>query len=100
MACKRSGVRSPLAPPNQSRCVLILLDFLQYDLLVPLIVPIWRRPIEGCGEAGAATGEAMLASIGASILKQLGFRDVSNVPGSWQAWKKARFPIEGGEKAA
>ncbi len=35
------------------------------------------------------------ASIGASILKQEGFRDVSNVPGSWQAWKKAKFSIEG-----
>ncbi|HBJ87547.1 MAG TPA: MBL fold metallo-hydrolase [Verrucomicrobiales bacterium] len=39
------------------------------------------------------------ASIGASILKQEGFEDVSNVPGSWQAWKKARFPVEkGGDK--
>ncbi len=36
------------------------------------------------------------ASIGASILKQEGFRCVCNVPGSWQAWKKANFPIEGG----
>lgn len=35
------------------------------------------------------------ASIGASILKQEGFQAVSNVPGSWQAWKKAKFPIEG-----
>ena len=35
------------------------------------------------------------ASIGASILKQEGFRCVCNVPGSWQAWKKAGFPIEG-----
>lgn len=40
------------------------------------------------------------ASIGASILKQEGFRTVANVPGSWQAWKKAKFPIEegGGEE--
>ena len=35
------------------------------------------------------------ASIGTSILKQEGFRCVCNVPGSWQAWKKAGFPIEG-----
>lgn len=34
------------------------------------------------------------ASIGASILKQEGFAEVSNVPGSWQAWRKAKFPIE------
>ena len=35
------------------------------------------------------------ASIGASILKQEGFRCVCNVPGSWQAWKKSGYPIEG-----
>lgn len=41
------------------------------------------------------------ASIGASILQQEGFKSVYNVPGSWQAWKKAGFPIAGkkqGEK--
>ena len=35
------------------------------------------------------------ASIATSILKQEGFADVSNVPGSWQAWKKAGLPIDG-----
>ncbi len=40
------------------------------------------------------------ASIGTSILKQEGFRCVCNVPGSWQAWKKAKFPIEGETKGA
>ncbi|MFN3846730.1 MAG: MBL fold metallo-hydrolase [Paracoccaceae bacterium] len=35
------------------------------------------------------------ASIASSILKQEGFADVSSVPGSWQAWKKAGLPIEG-----
>ena len=35
------------------------------------------------------------ASIAASMLKQEGFTCVSNVPGSWQAWKKAGFPIDG-----
>ena len=35
------------------------------------------------------------ASIATSILKQEGFADVSNVPGSWQAWKKAGYPIDG-----
>jgi hydroxyacylglutathione hydrolase len=35
------------------------------------------------------------ASIGASILKQEGFQSVNNVPGSWQAWKKAGFPVAG-----
>ena len=37
------------------------------------------------------------ASIGTSILKQEGFSCVCNIPGSWQAWKKAKFPIEGGK---
>lgn len=36
------------------------------------------------------------ASIGTSILKQEGFGCVCNIPGSWQAWNKAGFPIEGG----
>lgn len=35
------------------------------------------------------------ASLTASILKQEGFTKVYNVPGSWQAWKKAGYPIEG-----
>ncbi len=35
------------------------------------------------------------ASIGASILKQEGFPNSSNVPGSWKAWKKAGLPIAG-----
>ena len=38
------------------------------------------------------------ASIGASILKQEGFASVSNVPGSWQAWKRAGLPIAGQTK--
>jgi len=39
------------------------------------------------------------ASIGASILKQEGLTGVSNVPGSWQAWKKMEYPIEKPETA-
>lgn len=35
------------------------------------------------------------ASLAASMLKQEGFTDVRNIPGSWQAWKKAGFPVEG-----
>ena len=34
------------------------------------------------------------ASIAASILKQEGFEALWNVPGSWEAWKKAGFPQE------
>ena len=35
------------------------------------------------------------ASLAASILKQEGYTDVRNIPGSWQAWKKAGFEVEG-----
>ena len=34
------------------------------------------------------------ASIATSILKQEGFTQVNNVPGSWGAWKKADLPVE------
>lgn len=34
------------------------------------------------------------ASIASSLLKQAGFEDVKNVPGSWKAWIKAELPIE------
>jgi hydroxyacylglutathione hydrolase len=37
------------------------------------------------------------ASLAASILKQEGFSDVRNVPGSWQAWTKAGFPVADGK---
>jgi len=35
------------------------------------------------------------ASIATSILKQEGFGCVCNVPGSWQAWQQAGFPVDG-----
>ena len=41
-------------------------------------------------------GSGYRASIAASILKQEGFGCVCNVPGSWQAWKKAGLEVEGG----
>ena len=37
------------------------------------------------------------ASIAASILKEEGFDELWNVPGSWEAWKKAKFPVEGAD---
>ncbi len=43
------------------------------------------------------------ASTAASILKAEGFAEVSNVPGSWHAWKEADYPVErapANEKAA
>ncbi|RYD23709.1 MAG: MBL fold metallo-hydrolase [Verrucomicrobiaceae bacterium] len=40
-------------------------------------------------------GSGYRASIGASLLKREGF-DVSNVPGSWQAWKASGYPVAKG----
>jgi hydroxyacylglutathione hydrolase len=34
------------------------------------------------------------ASIAASLLQRDGFKNVRNMPGSWQAWKAAKFPVE------
>ncbi len=38
------------------------------------------------------------ASIATSILQQAGFGSVCNIPGSWQAWKEAGFPVEGDQQ--
>jgi hydroxyacylglutathione hydrolase len=40
-------------------------------------------------------GSGYRASIATSILKPQGFNDLWNVPGSWEAWKKLKLPIEG-----
>jgi hydroxyacylglutathione hydrolase len=42
-------------------------------------------------------GSGYRASIATSILKPEGFNELWNVPGSWEAWKKARFPVEGAD---
>lgn len=47
------------------------------------------------GPIAAYCDSGYRASIATSILKQEGFSDVSNVPGSWQAWNKAGLPIDG-----
>jgi hydroxyacylglutathione hydrolase len=39
-------------------------------------------------------GSGYRASIATSILKPLGFDELWNVPGSWEAWKKAKLPVE------
>ena len=38
------------------------------------------------------------ASIATGILQHAGFGCVCNIPGSWQAWQKAGFPVEGEHK--
>src|SRR4030095_15255092 len=40
-------------------------------------------------------GSGYRASIATSILKPFGFTDLWNVPGSWEAWQKAKLPVEG-----
>jgi hydroxyacylglutathione hydrolase len=42
-------------------------------------------------------GSGYRASIVTSILKPLGFTDLWNVPGSWEAWNKAKLPVEGAD---
>ncbi|PYL15829.1 MAG: MBL fold metallo-hydrolase, partial [Verrucomicrobia bacterium] len=42
-------------------------------------------------------GSGYRSSIAASILKPAGFKEIWNVPGSWEAWKKAKLPIEGAD---
>ncbi len=43
-------------------------------------------------------GSGYRASIAASILKKHDFEKVINIPGSWNAWTKAKLPVEGAEK--
>jgi hydroxyacylglutathione hydrolase len=42
-------------------------------------------------------GSGYRSSIAASILKQEGFDELWNVPGSWEAWKNAKLPVEGAD---
>src|SRR5467141_1624894 len=42
-------------------------------------------------------GSGYRASIATSILKRQGFNELWNVPGSWEAWKKAKLPVEGAD---
>ena len=42
-------------------------------------------------------GSGYRASIATSILKPEGFEKLWNVPGSWEAWKKAKLPVEGAD---
>jgi hydroxyacylglutathione hydrolase len=39
-------------------------------------------------------GSGYRASIATSIMKPEGFENLWNVPGSWEAWQKAGFPVE------
>jgi hydroxyacylglutathione hydrolase len=40
-------------------------------------------------------GSGYRASIATSVMKPEGFEKLWSVPGSWEAWQKAKFPVEG-----
>src|SRR5207244_8201034 len=42
-------------------------------------------------------GSGYRASIATSNLKPPAFKELWNVPGSWEAWKKAKLPVEGAD---
>ncbi|HVF10730.1 MAG TPA: rhodanese-like domain-containing protein [Abditibacteriaceae bacterium] len=44
-------------------------------------------------------GSGYRASIAASLLQKHGFKNVVNVPGSWNAWTKAGPPVEGDKES-
>jgi hydroxyacylglutathione hydrolase len=46
---------------------------------------------------GVYCGSGYRASLATSILKPKGFSDLWNVPGSWEAWKAAKLPVEGAD---
>ncbi|MBO0695979.1 MAG: MBL fold metallo-hydrolase [Verrucomicrobia bacterium] len=66
-----------------------------------IFVPDLAKGIDGLDRnkpTAVYCGSGYRASIATSILKPLGFTDLWNVPGSWEAWKKAKLPVEGAEK--
>jgi hydroxyacylglutathione hydrolase len=42
-------------------------------------------------------GSGYRSSIASSILKSAGFSELWNVPGSWEAWRAAKLPVEGAD---
>jgi hydroxyacylglutathione hydrolase len=42
-------------------------------------------------------GSGYRASLATSVLRPAGFSELWNVPGSWEAWKKAKLPVEGAD---
>src|SRR5438874_2207866 len=42
-------------------------------------------------------GSGYRASVATSIMEPAGFEKLWNVPGSWEAWKKAKLPVEGAD---
>lgn len=40
-------------------------------------------------------GQGYRASLATSLLRQQGFKNINNIPGSWKAWREAGFPVAG-----
>ena len=40
-------------------------------------------------------GSGYRASLATSLLRQQGFKNINNIPGSWKAWREAGFPVAG-----
>jgi hydroxyacylglutathione hydrolase len=63
-----------------------------------IFLPELRKRIGELDPAKATAvycGSGYRASIATSIMKPQGFTELWNVPGSWEAWHKAGFPVEG-----
>jgi hydroxyacylglutathione hydrolase len=63
-----------------------------------IFLPELRKRIgelDGSKPTAVYCGSGYRASIATSIMKPAGFEKLWNVPGSWEAWKKARLPVEG-----
>lgn len=63
-----------------------------------IFLPELRKRIGELDPAKATAvycGSGYRASIATSIMKPQGFTELWNVPGSWEAWRKAGFPVEG-----
>lgn len=40
-------------------------------------------------------GAGYRASLATSLLRQQGFKNINNIPGSWKAWREAGYPVAG-----
>jgi len=65
---------------------------------VHIFTPWLTRDLDGqfCKEKPVAIycGSGYRASIAASVLKSMGYQNVSNVPGSMKAWEAAGLPLD------
>jgi len=53
-----------------------------------------RGEIDASRSVAVHCASGYRASLAASILQKLGLQNVANIPGSWQAWQKAGYPVE------